>query len=99
MTPHTHEHDELRADRVARRRMLLDHLVENPDDQEARRQLTEMVADARRPPPRTGLGVLALVAAMCAILSVVSLLGGMDVTAALLAVAGLYAVWMIRRRA
>jgi hypothetical protein len=34
----------------------------------------------------------------CAILSLVSLLGDMDVTAALLAAAGLYTVVLIRRR-
>jgi hypothetical protein len=98
VTPHTDDADELRADRVARRRMLLDHLTQDPDDQVARRQLTELVAEARRPPPRTGRGVLGGIGVACALLSLVCLLGGMDVTAALLAVAGIYTVWMIRRR-
>jgi hypothetical protein len=86
-------------DRAARRRMLLDHLMENPDDREARRQLTDLVGDRAAAGPRgPGIGLLALVAVSCAILSLVSLLGDMDVTAALLAAAGLYTVVLIRRR-
>ena len=98
MTPHTDDTAELRADRVARRRMLLDHLMHDPDDQEARRQLVELVTQARHPPPQTGLGVLAGIGVLCAVLSLLSLLGGMDVTAVLLAVAGLATIWMMRRR-
>jgi hypothetical protein len=98
VTPHTQDQEELRADRVARRRMLLDHLMQHPEDREARKQLTDLVAEARRPPPPTAVGVLAVIAALCAVLSLLSLLGGMDVTATLLAVAGLYTLWIIHRR-
>jgi hypothetical protein len=78
--------------------MLLDHLMQDPDDREARRQLTAMVAERQAVPHRTGLSLLGLVAVVCAMLSMVCLLSDMDVTAALLAVAGIYTVWIMRRR-
>ena len=100
MTPHSDLHTE--AEHAARRRALLDSALRDPDDAAARRALAGHVAEAGRPagrpPHAAGIGLLALVAAGCAVLALLALLAGMDVTAALLAVAGFYTVWMIRRR-
>lgn len=87
-------------ERAARRRELLDRLLRDPDDAYAKSALTDLMAESHAPPRLAGgVGLLAVVAIGCAVLSLLALLGGMDVTAALLAVAGLYAVLMVRRRA
>ena len=86
-------------DHAARRRELLDRVLLDPDDVAAKRALTAHVVKAGDTGTHAaGLGLLALVAAACAALALFALLAGMDVTAALLAVAGIYTVWMIRRR-
>ncbi|MEV7630234.1 hypothetical protein [Actinoplanes sp. NPDC089786] len=81
-------------DHEARRRALLGLALGNPEDAEARQRLAAHVVN----PPVPVLGFLAAIGAACAILAVVALLAGLDVTAILLAVAGLYTVVMIRRR-
>jgi len=93
VTPHHDPVAELAADRAARRRMLLEHLTEAPDDLEARRQLTALLAaPARDPARRRGRALLMLVALVCGVLATISLLADMDVTAILLAATALYAL-------
>jgi hypothetical protein len=90
---------ELEFEREARRRALLDRVLRDPDDADARQQLAGHVVGAGGRPAYPGsIGFLALIGVVCAIMAVFALLGGLDVTAALLAVAGLYVVVMIRRR-
>jgi hypothetical protein len=88
-----------RFEHEARRRALLDRLMRDPADAEARQQLADSVVEAGGPPPYAGSVVfLAGVGVVCAIMALVALLSDLDVTAVLLAVAGLYTVVMIRRR-
>lgn len=88
-----------RFEHEARRRALLDRLMRDPADAEARQQLADLVIEAGGPPPYAGSVVfLAVIGVVCAIMALVALLGDQDVTAVLLAAAGLYTVVMIRRR-
>jgi hypothetical protein len=88
-----------RFEHEARRRALLDRLLRDPGDAEAKQQLAALVVKASGPPPYAGnLIFLGAVGVACAILALVALLGDLDVTAALLAAVGLYTVVMIRRR-
>ncbi|MFG1605354.1 hypothetical protein [Actinoplanes sp. NPDC049265] len=88
-----------RFEREARRRALLDRVLRDPGDAEARERLAEhVVAAGRRPAYPGSVGFLAAVGVVCAVVALVALLAGLDVTAALLAVAGIYIVIMIRRR-
>jgi hypothetical protein len=88
-----------RFEREARRRALLDRLLRDPGDAEARQQLAALVVEGGGPRPYAGnVAFLGAVGVACAILALIALLSDRDVTAMLLAVAGLYTVVMIRRR-
>jgi hypothetical protein len=93
-------HQHLAAgNRAAARRTLLDALVLEPHNAAVRQDLTDLV---QRPPAEVphGAGVAALVviAAACAVLATACLIGDLDVTALLLAVAGFYTCALIARR-
>jgi hypothetical protein len=85
--------------RSAARRALLDALMLDPDDDAARRDLADLVrTPAGGVPHGLGVGALVVVAIACAVLATACLIGGLDVTAALLAVAGLHTGFLIGRR-
>jgi hypothetical protein len=85
--------------RAAARRTLLDALIRDPDNAAVRRDLAELLAGAGDEMPHaTGLGLLTVIAAACAVLGLLCLLSGRDVSAVLLAVAGLYTGLLIARR-
>ncbi len=85
--------------RSAARRTLLDALILEPDNAGARRDLVELM---RRPPaaapPGPPVGLLAVIAVLCAVLAGAALLADLDVTAVLLAAAGFFTGSLIARR-
>ena len=80
------------------RRTLLDALMLDPENAAVRRDLADLVRTPDRVPHGLGVGALVLVAAACAVLATACLIGVLDVTAALLAVAGLHTGFLIARR-
>lgn len=89
----------VRGNRSAARRTLIDALILDPQNTAVRRDLIELGrAPARGVPHGAGIGVLSVVAVTCAVLAMACLVGGMDVTALLLAVAGLHTGLLIARR-
>ncbi len=88
-----------RGDRGAARRTLLDALILEPGNAAVRRDLVELShRPAAEVPYAVGPAALTVVAALCAVLALAALLAGMDVTAVLLAVAGLHTGGLIARR-
>jgi Flp pilus assembly protein TadB len=87
------------GDRAAARRTLLDALILEPRNTAVRRDLNELMRRAPGDVPHgAGVGALVAVALACAVLATVSLIAGLDVTAVLLAVAGLYTGVLVARR-
>ncbi len=85
--------------RSAARRALLDALILDPQNTAVRQDLTDLMRHpAVEVPHAVGVGALLVVAVACAVLATACLIGGLDVTAALLAVAGLYTGVLIARR-
>ena len=87
------------GNRNAARRTLLDALVLEPHNTDVRQDLAGLVQrPAAGVPHDVGVAALIAVALMCAVLATACLIGGLDVTALLLAVAGLYTGLLIARR-
>lgn len=85
--------------RSAARRALLDALILEPDNTAVRQDLTDLTQQpAGEVPHAAGIGALLVVAVACAVLATACLIGGLDGTAVLLAVAGLYTGLLIARR-
>jgi hypothetical protein len=85
--------------RSAARRSLLDALLLEPENAAVRRDLADLVSGAGSAVPHgAGVGALVAIALACAVLATACLLGGLHVTAALLAVAGLHTGFLIARR-
>ena len=85
--------------RDAARRTLLDAAMLAPHDPAVRRDLAALVTGPqRRVPHATGVAVLVVVAVTCAVPATAALLAGLDVTAILLAAAGLHTGLLIARR-
>ena len=85
--------------RAAARRALLDAAILEPQDAAVRRDLAALTAHpVGEVPHAAGLGALIVVAVACAVLAFAALIAGLDVSAILLAVAGLLAGRLIARR-
>jgi hypothetical protein len=85
--------------RDAARRTLLDAAILELRNPAVRRDLDDlMTRPAAAAPHAAGVTALLAVAAICAVLATAALLAGLDVTAILLAVAGLYTGLLIARR-